>query len=97
MNKKQIFNNLQELEGKYLDLVWYARSNAMKYPDMAAQIFKAQAQIERKYPDDIKKFNENSDWQHGFNSGMLACIRFIYAMDDDGLEEAIENFPELDT
>jgi hypothetical protein len=32
-----------------------------------------------KYPDETNKLllGEKSDWHHGFNSGMLACLRLV--------------------
>ena len=55
--------------------------------------------------------SDSGDWEHGFNSGMLACLRLVMTAqnreqftDDDGeicwhggVEDAIEEFPFLDT
>jgi hypothetical protein len=41
--------------------------------------------------------SENADWQHGFNSGMVAALRYVLTMDDLGLEQANDEFPLLDS
>ena len=40
---------------------------------------------------------EAGDWHHGFNSGALAVLRFIETALRDGINNAHESFPELDT
>lgn len=100
MNKKDILNELFELHEKYMDLVWYARAN----PDLPKltkeqknSIINSKGKIYMKYTKDIEELEECPDWQHGFNSGMLAAIRYIFTMNDEGIIEAKENFPELYT
>ena len=111
---------LAELENKYNDLVWYARSpratNVEFWRDTPEDIregaFRAQMRVEENYPDEVAALRgEASDWQHGFNSGMLAALRFMHTarnpvlIEDDtdepfwfgGLKDAQELFPELDT
>jgi hypothetical protein len=97
MRKKELLENLQSLHTKYADLVWYARSDADKHPEHKEAILKAQERIIENYPKEIDDYEETPEWTHGFNSGMLAAIRFIYTMDDENLERAIEEFPELYT
>jgi hypothetical protein len=41
--------------------------------------------------------SENGDWYHGFNSGMLAALRYVLTMDDLGIKQADEEFPMLDS
>ena len=54
-----------------------------RHPDTPEDILQGlleQAQrIERMYPDEVAKLNDrNADnWDHGFNSGMLAALRLI--------------------
>ena len=91
---------------KYETLVWYARKD--KDPsspywdsvpaDIKKGAFDAIAKAEEHYPDDIDDLNnpESGVWEHGFNSGVMAALRyFIHAAADPA--EAEEWFPELDT
>jgi len=112
---------LNDLENKYFDLVWYARCNPEKLlQDEIYEGLQQMKRIETTYPDEINI----DDFQHGFNSGMLASIRLVKGLmtkqfieaqeieisDElyinekgiagfiyDGFDDAIENFPELDT
>lgn len=100
MTKKKLFDNLSPLHSKYLDLVWYARSGVdfeKHSKEVQEKVLQSQDKIIEKYPDEIKDYEETPEWTHGFNSGMLAAIRFIYTMEDEGLENAVEEFPELYT
>ena len=36
-------------------------------------------------------------WEHGFNSGMLACLRLVIGADEVGWTTALAEFPELST
>ena len=40
---------------------------------------------------------DGSDWTHGFNSGMLACLRFVATALEQDIEAAHDEFPVLDT
>jgi hypothetical protein len=96
MKKIEIFNCVDELVGKYLDLVWLART----HPDIPDQL--AQKNIERilrEHPDEVNAYieSENRDWQHGFNSGMLAGMRYVATLFYEDKETADEEFPFLDT
>ena len=95
MRKKELFEHLHPLVRKYMDLVWYARSDADSYPQQREGILNSQKKIEELYPKDIEDLDENPDWQHGFNSGMLAGLRYIMTLDDEGKEIADDEFPEL--
>jgi hypothetical protein len=96
MNKNEIFDLVSEKEGKYLDLVWYARSCKNLQVDGVAE---SRTRIEKAHPNETVNLNDSdiSDWHHGFNSGMLAALRFIIDLDEEGIESAEENFPSLDT
>ena len=81
-----ITDNLQELHGKYMDLVWYARSHPASDVDYWEQVpdeimqgaFRGQMRVEEDYPDEVVKLrSEASDWHHGFNSGMLAALNYV--------------------
>ena len=84
---------LRMFMGKYFDLVWLARADKDKL--MKEEIYEGLAnvkRIEEEYPDDVKELDESGDnWQHGFNSGVLAFARY--------LSEYIEDtwWPEEDT
>ena len=102
--------------GHVLDLVWYARSSSTE--PLAAT---ARERVETKWPTEVAKLQEDdSNWQHGFNSGCLAVMRLVSSVieaeatakvvneeptDEDGvaytadeaIQQAIEDFPELDT
>jgi hypothetical protein len=71
---------------KYFSLVWYARSDEQKMVD--EERYEGLAMIKKvkyEFPEEVKELQEcDSNWQHGFNSGMLACIRFLesYMKDD---------------
>lgn len=118
---EDITEELQKLEKKFFDLVWYARSNPREdegywntVPDNIRRgAFNAQLEVETLYPEEVESLrSEESDWRHGFNSGALATLRFIITVLDDefiedectgelfprgGLQNAIEEFPFLDT
>jgi hypothetical protein len=77
---------VSELMGKYFDLVWLARKDEDELiKEERYEILKTIRDIEAKYPQEVKELYEcESNWQHGFNSGMLACLRFLseYIKDD---------------
>jgi hypothetical protein len=96
MKKNEIFNCVDELRSKYFDLVWLART----HPDTPNQL--AQKNIERimnEHAADVDAFinSDNPDWQHGFNSGILAGMRYVSTLFNEGKEIADEEFPFLDT
>ena len=110
---------LQDWEKKYFDLVWYARSPPSDDPSwvdtpesIRTGALNSQAKVEEMYPDEVDELkSEASDWTHGFNSGMLACLRLVMTAqnreqltDDEGetywyggVDDAVEEFPFLDT
>ena len=89
-------------------LVWYAR----KDPDPNGKMWEnVPAEIKAGAFEQLKKMDEDphiqsalealrdpdrGDWHHGFNSGVLAGMRFFLHAAAD-VEEALEMFPELDT
>jgi hypothetical protein len=96
MKKKEIFDLVIEKQQKYFELVWYARSYKNRNLDV---VLEHRARIEKLYPNEIANLNDldSSDWQHGFNSGMLAGLRYVVALTYYGKDYADENFPCLDT
>ena len=96
MNKKQLVENIIEKHDKYVDLLWYARSGPEN--ESIKGVKENKERIEELYPNEVKELqSENSDWQHGFHSGMTAALRYILTMDELGLDQADEEFPELDS
>lgn len=93
MNKKELLKNILQKENKYVDLLWYARSGPG-----AELIPEVKERIEKSYPYEVAELqSEKADWFHGFNSGMLAGMRYILTMDEMGKEQADEEFPMLDS
>ena len=96
MNKKQLIENVIVKQNKYADLLWYARTSPEHINIKGVKENKDR--IEKLYPKEVTELNiENADWQHGFNSGMVAALRYVLTMDDLGLEQADEEFPMLDS
>ena len=103
------------MANKYDRLVWYARKAPSDHPswdgvpeDIKTGALNEAACVSEMYPDETDNLRgETGDWEHGFNSGMLAAMRWILdACDLDDLEGfgpigsvdyADENFPSLDT
>jgi hypothetical protein len=99
MNKKQLIENVVEKLKKYEDLIWYVRTTSENYDIKGVK--ENVDRIEKQYPDEVKELSglntEHANWHHGFNSGMIAALRYILTMDDLGLEQADEEFPMLDS
>lgn len=96
MKKKEIFDAVLKKEQKYFELVWYARSGKnIKIP----AVLQNRVRIEKLHPVEIANLKdlESSDWHHGFNSGMLAAIRYFSDLDEMEIDSAEQNFPFLDT
>ena len=51
------------------------------------------------YPDEVKALisDDEGDWAHGFNSGMLAAMRFCRLAEEESLKDALDEFPNLDS
>ncbi len=96
MNKKELMNIIIEKEKQYADLLWYARSS--DGDNHIPGVLENRERIEGLYPEDVDSLeNGHADWHHGFNSGMVAALRYILTIDDLGLEQADEEFPMLDS
>ena len=97
MTNEQILEEVIKLQDKYCDLVWYARSSPNN--DHIKGVKENKERIEKSYPTEVDNFlnGRSPDWEHGFNSGMLAGMRYILDLVEDGKEEADEYFPSLDT
>jgi hypothetical protein len=96
MKKKELIENVITKETKYTDLIWYARSSPENINIKGVRENKER--IENLYPNEVTDLqSENGDWYHGFNSGMLAALRYVLTMDDLGIKQADEEFPMLDS
>lgn len=96
MNKKQLLETILQKQDKYVDLLWYARSNPNDINIKG--VAENKERIETLYPTEVKELqSENGDWQHGFHSGMAAALRYILTLDEFGKEQADEEFPMLDS
>jgi hypothetical protein len=67
---------------KYSDLVWIARRNidaVLADPDHPS--LPGVVEIMAKHPLELRKLQgQDGDWQHGFNSGMLAASRMYMGL-----------------
>jgi hypothetical protein len=103
--KKQIEDAILQMEEKYFDLVWFARRSEdallILTEEGVVPHKEAHAAVHRiasLYPEDVQELMQDEDnWQHGFNSGMLAGMRYILTVFHDGQETAADEFPFLDT
>jgi hypothetical protein len=86
----QLLEAMKQMHDKYEELVAAAR-----FPE--GRIDEARA----KFPEEVARLEdeEHCDWEHGFNSGVLATVRLILdALDPEaGLECGLASFPELHT
>jgi hypothetical protein len=114
-----ITQHIQDLLSKHADLMWYGRSNPASdvefwndVPDDIRQgAFQSQMKVEEDYPDEVAELrNDETGWHHGFNSGVVAAIRFMFTAQQTcdvtegdetvpmgGIQEALDEFPELYT
>lgn len=78
---------------KYLDLIWFARAD----PDTLVEeeryevvnnVVASMQKIADKYPKEAQELmDDETNWQHGFNSGVLAYARFLASYVEDALWE----------
>ena len=97
MKKNEILEEVKRLHDKYEDLVWYARSRP-EHTNIPG-VKENRERIENLYTEEVNDFwnGGSPDWTHGFNSGMLAGMRYILEMESIDKETADELFPSLDT
>jgi len=84
---------------KYFDLVHYSRMDRKNFKNHIAYR-KAVDFVQDKYPRETFELSGegmNSDRQHGFHSGILAGCRLYSSMVDESIEQALDEFPFLDT
>jgi predicted restriction endonuclease len=96
-SKEDILNEISSMHDKYESLVKYARVT----PEQISEHKLVQElvnKVQSEYTNEVNKLSSvDGDWHHGFNSGMLAALRYIITMDSIDKDTAQEWFPELDT
>ena len=99
MTKEQFEDVMIHLNGKqemYNDLVWYARIK-LENIDVAG-VKENKERIKESYPEEIKNLmGEFGSWEHGFNSGVLAGLRYASTLLEFGIEDAEGEFPDMDS
>ena len=97
---------LDFLQTKYEQLLWYARKAPADHqsywkavpPEIKQGALNAMSMVEEFYPEESDELSSDAgDFHHGFNSGALAVLRFIETAMSEGIDEAHEQFPDLDT
>jgi len=95
MKKSELLDEIAGWEQKYFDLVWYARTS----PDEPVSQ-PGRRRVEAAWSADLEALrSDDSNWQHGFNSGCLAAFRLVQGLlgSTADAEFAREQFPFLDT
>ena len=84
-----------KLMDKYFELVWLARKTPEDFSNVT--IKKIIDEVCCKYPEETTELIEggHKNWTHGFNSGMLACLRLVSCARI--YPNNIDEFPCLDT
>ena len=98
---------LSHLHSIYNDLVWIARRPTLENKryweksniETCNKELKNMLRIQDEYPDQCERLLnvESGDYEYGFSCGMLAAIRYLEAIETDGIEAAENDFPDLDT
>ncbi len=81
----------------YTDMLWFARTNetTLSTIELARKNYD---RIESQFPELVDKLrNDDSNFEHGFNSGVVAAIRYMLDLKETDLENARQNFPDLDS
>ena len=94
-SRKEIENKLNSMQEKYLKLVRFARDDGTNTSRVEES-----RKIALLFPNetDKLKYGDDSDWHHGFNSGVLAVLRLIHELLDGSkprADQSMDDFPEL--
>ena len=102
-----IHEGVLSMKELYEEMVWYARKPHIDHVDekynhlpqeMRDIVKQCIRDTERRYPKQVKLLKEdNTNFEHGFNSGCLASLRFVLFAFDNGVDDALHDFPNLDT
>ena len=99
MKKADVEKRLSEMEKKYFDLVWFARTGSAAVQDGNISM-PGVVRVKMKYPGECARLSgEEGAWEHGFNSGCLAAFRFALGLMGNKTDQqmAEDDFPFLDT
>jgi hypothetical protein len=97
MTQKELFEKIDNKLNVYEDLLWIARVKPENYHSIP-ECKKNFDRISEQHPEAVNQlFNDESNWTHGFNSGLVAALRYVLEMKHYGIEFAEENFPNLDS
>lgn len=77
------------IERKYFELVSYARKPPAEDEAFWGTLSEkskdgvraAGMEIEKKYPLEVSRLYQDTNWHHGFNSGVLAIVRVLWGWD----------------
>ena len=97
ISKEDILKEVSSMHNKYESLVKYVRVRPedIKEHKLVQELV---TKVTSDYTEESNKLSgRDSDWHHGFNSGMLAALRYIITLDSIDKETADDWFPELDT
>jgi len=95
--REEIMKDVLEMHDKYESLVKYARVTPQQISEHKL-VKELVVKVESSYPTEVEGISgRDGDWHHGFNSGMLAALRYIITSDSIDKETATDWFPELDT
>ena len=84
--RQAALDRLNELEKKYFDLVWFVISHNDDCQELFMGTEEAElwtknerSRIRELYPDETDELScpTKRTWAHGFNSGILACVRLL--------------------
>lgn len=102
--RAQLMTLLQQKEEKYYLLVWSSRCRVFSEysqslpPEVAERQIEKMRQIFAMYPEEMADLQSDDGlWDHGFNSGMLAGMRYAIEALDGNANLAEGVFPDLDT
>lgn len=102
--RNQIMTLLQQKSEKYFLLVWSARCRVFSGnseslpPGVAETQIEKMRQIIAMYPEEMTDLqSDDGSWHHGFNSGMLAGMRYAISLLHENADLAEEKFPALYT
>lgn len=87
---------LKEKLQKYQDLVAYCRKRPedLQFP----LVQELHDRVNQNYKEELDALSgPNAEWEHGFNHGCLAILRYIESIEEDGIDFANDQFPMLDT
>jgi hypothetical protein len=86
---------IRELVEKMFNFVWYARKDPADLT-LPKQVHSMLMELERDYPEETAAIADpdKGDWQHGFNSGVLAALRYVLEPNRDYANQC---WPKLDT